>query len=104
MKDEIPEQVVGWPPLHDGPNEPGPTDQAGEYRTTEQVSPPPARDVTGARVPGQIKPGEQPLDVASESTVMPETPEELSEAERTVGDPLHIARGKPATSSSEGSS
>ncbi|GEM_PF-4634274 len=110
MADKIPEQVVGWPPLHYGHNEPGPTDQAGEYRAGEGKAPGRPRvglasEFPGARVPGEIWPGEQPVDVASQSQVLPEPPEDkLTEAERAFGDPSHIARGKHATSSSEGSS
>ncbi len=91
---------VDWPPLHEGANEPGPTDMAGEYLAHGAVGPaePPAR------IPGQIRSWEQPLDTATPSAVPVEPPGELSEAERSVPDPRHIARGKPSMSSSEGSS
>jgi hypothetical protein len=93
---------VDWPPLHDGPNELGPTDKAGEYRAAAQQ--PPASEPP-ARVPGEVRPYEQPIDVASESVLPPELPEgQLSDAERAVRDARHIARGKPSMSSSEGSS
>ncbi|HLQ35962.1 MAG TPA: hypothetical protein VK457_25005 [Chloroflexota bacterium] len=108
--DEIPEQVVGWPPLHDGHNEPGPTDQAGEYRAGQEKALGQPRvglagQFPGARVPGEVRPGEQPIDTASESSLLQQTrEEEVTEAERSFGDPRHIIRGKHAMSSSEGSS
>jgi len=101
---------VTWPPLHEGPNEPGPTDLAGEYRAAEQQAPGEhnvglATGATPARVPGEVRPWEQPIDIASQSTMPVHPPEDqLTEAERSVRDQRHITRGKPSMSSSEGSS
>ena len=91
-------EPVTWPPLRDGHNEPGPTDTVGEYRAREQVTLKPV-----ARVPGDVRPYEQPIDVASDSMTMPRRPAELGEAEQAVDDPRHHARGKPSMSSNEGS-
>jgi hypothetical protein len=100
---------VTWPPLHDGANEPGPTDMIGEYRAREQPAPGESNAGLagmphGARVPGDVRPYEQPLDVASESVGLPDSPADSSQAERAVGDQRHLARGKPSMSSTEGSS
>ena len=92
-------EPVYWPTLRDGPNEPGPTDLAGEYYAREH----PIREPVGARVPGEVRPLEQPIDVASQSKFPAPAPS-LSSAERDVDDPRHIARGKGSMSSSEGSS
>jgi hypothetical protein len=97
---------VDWPPLHEGHNEPGPIDAAGEYLNNEhrpgekRYAAPPGPP---ARVPGDVRPYEQPLDVASESVLLPEQPEGLTDAERALADPGHVVRGKPSMSSSEGS-
>lgn len=103
--DERRRDQVSWPPLQDGANEPGPTDQAGEYRAAEQL----AGGLTGAepaaRVPGELRPWEQPVDMASPTAMPVEPPDgQLSEAERAVHDMRHITRGKPSMSSNEGSS
>jgi hypothetical protein len=103
-------EPVDWPPLTDGPNEPGPTDRAGEYRVAEQLAPAQPNvglggKFGGARIPGEVSPTEQPIDVASQSKIPPPVEEDvLSAAERDVDDPRHIARGKPSMSSTEGSS
>src|SRR5690349_15166554 len=97
---------VHWPPLHEGANEPGPTDTAGEYRAAEQQAPGEhnvglATGANPARIPGQVRAWEQPIDMASHSTMPVEPPEgQLTEAERSVRDSRHIARGKPSMSSS----
>ena len=101
-------EPVYWPALRDGPNEPGPTDLAGEYRASEQQAPGQpnvglAGRLQGARVPGEVRPLEQPIDVASQSKFPAPAPS-LSSAERDVDDARHIARGKGSMSSSEGSS
>jgi hypothetical protein len=101
-------QPVDWPPLHDGPNKPGPTDKAGEYRASEQLAPDQPNvglggTFNGARVPGEVRPNEQPIDVASQSKIPPPLPD-LGAAERDADDPRRITRGKPSMSSSEGSS
>ena len=92
-------EPVYWPPLRNGPNEPGPTDLAGEYYAREQ----PIREVVGARAPGEVRPLEQPIDIASQSK-FPAPPPTLSSAERDADDPRHITRGKGSMASSEGSS
>jgi hypothetical protein len=95
--DERRRDLVDWPPLHEGANEPGPTDSAGEYLAGRQslpVEPP-------ARIPGQMRAWEQPIDVATPSAIPVEPPDGfLSEAERSVRDSRHIVRGKPSMSSS----
>ncbi|MBV9120112.1 MAG: hypothetical protein JOZ39_05345 [Chloroflexi bacterium] len=59
----------------------------------------------GARAPGDIRPYEQPLDVASESLSEPiAEPVDLGAAERTFDDLRHVARGTSHTASSKGSS
>lgn len=100
--------LVAWPPLQQGSNELGPTDLAGEYRASEDIASGPPNGALdgrrpGARVPGEVRPMAQPIDIASQSKVPPTLPE-LSAAERDVDDPRHIARGKGSMSSSEGSS
>ena len=103
------ERGMDWPPLHDGHNEPGPTDEAGEYRASQQLTPDEPNvglggKLGGARVPGQAQPGQAPVDIASESQVPPRIEEDvLSPAERAMGDTRHIARGKSSMSSSYGS-
>jgi hypothetical protein len=102
--------LVTWPPLHDGANEPGPTDLAGEYRAAEQQAPGEhhAGLATGANpavIPGEVRPWEQPIDIASRSAMPVQPPDgRLTEAERSVRDQRHITRGKPSMSSNEGSS
>lgn len=81
--------------MHYGPNEAGPTDQAGEYRADASLIP---RE-PAARIPGEVWKWEQPIDVASSSKLPPQVGD-LTEAERSAPDPSHIARGKPAMSSS----
>lgn len=97
MDQEITNYDPGWPPLTEGPNEVGPTDQAGEYRAVKQVLP----AEPSARVPGEVRPTEQPIDVASQSQIPPRIRADLlSPAERGLDDPRHVARGKPNMSSS----
>ena len=88
-------QAVYWPPLRNGPNEPGPTDWAGEYYARQH----PIRELVGAREPGEVRPNEEPIDIASDSEA-PAPPPELSAAERDVDDQRHIARGKGGMASS----
>jgi len=96
-RQQLNHNLVEWPPLKEGANAPGPMDRAGEYRTVEDVRPP----ERAARVPGEIVPSEQPIDVASQSKIPPQIDErELSPAERGMDDPRHIARGKGSMSSS----
>lgn len=92
---------VEWPPLAEGPNEPGPTDQAGEYRASEQMSAGPnaglAGKFVGARVPGEVRPTEQPIDIASQSKLPPRVEEDvLSPAEHDLDDRVTSPAGSPA--------
>ena len=81
MEEEKVVREVLWPPLHEGHNEPGPTDLIGEYRNPEQnTGEVPhvglAGNFSGARIPGEVWPDEEPIDLASHSRVPPErTPE-----------------------------
>lgn len=65
----------------------------------------PKRDAAVARVPGDARSYEQPVDVASDSQLMPaEEPVDLEAAERAADDPRHVLRGTAHMASSKGSS
>lgn len=82
----------------------------GEKIASEQMAGPDqnvglAHDFAGARVPGDVRPYEEPVDAASDSELMPEQePADLGAAEQAADDPRHILRGTSHMASSKGSS
>jgi hypothetical protein len=67
-----------------------------ERPTNHEGHPKPPEQRVGARIPGEVMPGEVPVDIASVSLVPPDISKlNLSEAERSCDDLRHIVRGGP---------
>ena len=57
-----------------------------------------AQSFPGARIPGEVAPGENPPDLASHSRMLPEVTSDDPSVE-SASDPSHIMRGGPGMSS-----
>jgi len=67
-----------------------------ERPTNHEGHPEPPEQRVGARIPGEVMPGEVPVDIAAASLVPPDISKlNLSEAERSCDDLRHIMRGGP---------